>query len=293
MFVKSWRTRFLRKLSMLLMMMAALISCSNIYEPMSSKTTDDALYEDAVKAADAQDYDLALAKFQAISSGYLSQVAVRKNYAGALAGKCGLKFTSFFTGLSSADFSTTPFFLYFMKTFNQIAVNPTYCTQAEAQIKAIWASNTPTASEQLFMVILSMAKMGAYLRNKADNDSTNNNGNGSTDGAFDMCANTDDTHHLTDDEVTEIVTGFALMLTNITGFAATLGLGSQIGSVTAICSIPGASTLCSATEASTVTAPMRDLMRDLLATGIGSTVAPMGVGSCAATDAVSLALCCP
>lgn len=288
----------LRRFFTLVVVAVTMINCSNIFEPMSPKDTNDAYYETASKALDDSDFDLAIANFSKLTSGYLDTKAeIRQRYAGALAGKCGLVFSTFYNSISTTDFGTTPIFKAFMNQFTQKTVYPSYCTQAEAQIKAIWATRTATAGQQLFMAILSMAKIGAYLRNKADHDSTGDLGDGTTDGTFDGCAATDDEDHLTDDEMKEVITGFSLMLLNITAFSASLGLGSTIDDLNAACgAIPDSP--CAVTEAANVTAPMIDSMRDLLQTNENYTTAngaavevPYGIGAC--LPATALPLCCP
>lgn len=289
-----------RRVLSLFVVAVSMVNCSNIYEPMSSKTTDAAYYEDAVKALDKQDWDTALTKFGKLSSGFLdSTPSVRENYAGALAGKCGFRFATFYNSISSTNFGTTPLFKVFMNQFTQVTIYPTYCTLAEAQIKAIWASNTATAGEQLFMVLLSMAKMGAYLRAKADNDGIGNLGDGTTDAAYNGCTNTNDTHHLTDAEVTEIITGFSLMLLNIAAFAATLGLQGTVTNLTAACALLP-SNPCAVTSASGVTGAMISDMRSLLNTNANYTSAngaavdvPFGVGTCNPATKPLVINCCP
>lgn len=293
-FVKSRIRRFLS----LILVAMSVVNCSNIFEPMSAKNSNDAYYEAGSKALDQSDFDTAISNFSKLTSGYLdSSPAIRRKYAGALAGKCGLVFATFYSSISGTNFGTTPLFKGLMNQFTQKAVSPSYCALAEAQMKAIWAVSTPTAGEQLFMVMLSMAKMGAYLRNKADHDSDDDLGDGTTDGTFDGCANTDDADHLTDAEVKEIITGFSLMLQNITAFSATLGLGDTVDDLTAVCAaIPDSP--CSTSEVANVTDEMVASMRDLLATNENYTTAngaladiPYGVGSCAA--ATPLPGCCP
>lgn len=279
-------------LSLFLSFTVVLSGCSNIFEKMAVKDTDAALYEDATKALDASNWDLSLEKFGQLSPAYLESLEVKAKYAGALAGKCGMNFSSLLTSLSSADLSTTPAFKYFMNLFTDKTVNPTYCTLAEAQIKQIWAQRTAKQSEQLFMVLLSMAKMGAYLRAKADKDGASSLGDGSTDGTFNGCSNVDDTDHLTDAEVTEVITGFSLMLLNITAFTATTfsGVSGSITSITTACGLLTPNP-CATTEASAVTAPMIDQMRDILETNAAYVAFPVGIGLCGA--ATPIGSCCP
>lgn len=282
-----------RILSFVLALSMGLSGCSNLFESFAVKDSDAANYEEATKALNDGNFDLSLEKFALLSEGYLSNPDVKKYYAGALAGKCGMNFTEMLNSLS-ADISTTPIFLFLMNIFDGKAVSPAHCTAAEAQIKLIWAQRTATQGEQLFMVLLSMAKMGAYLRSKADRDGAGNLGDGSTDGSFNGCANVDDDDHLTDEEITEIVTGFSLMLLNITAFSASLS-GSVDGAVTAInaiCSAPGVdATTCSTTEAANVTASQILTMRDILDTSTTFLLAPFGIGTC--STPTNLEDCCP
>lgn len=277
-------------ITMILLPVFVLTGCSNLYTPLANKLSNEARYEEALKYLNDANYDAAVTEFEALSADFLTDSKVRVYYASALAGKCGFSFAGFLDFLGAADFSTNPFMKSLMNQFTGRTVRPEFCTAAEAQIKAIWATQTPTSSQQFFMVMLSMSKMGAYLRNKADLDGTDNLGDDSTDGTFNTC--TDSDANLTDAEVKEVVTGFSLMLLNITGF-----LGSfSGGTATAIASIDAACALmtpnpCGTTEAANVTADMVASMRDILATNVAYTPVPLGIGSC--TLPTLIGDCCP
>lgn len=267
-------------LSILMSFSVVLSGCSNVFEKFAVKDTDAALYEDATKALNAGNYDLSLEKFNALSAGYKSNPDVKKYWAGALAGKCGMDFTSLLDSLTNADLSSTAAFKFFMNLFTGKTVHPEYCTQAETQMKEIWGQRSATQGEQLFMVLLSMAKMGTYLRSKADNDGAGNLGDGNTDAGYNSCNNTDDDHHLTDAEVTEVVTGFSQLLLNITAFTATTFAGSaaSINNIQAACAAFTPNP-CATTDAASVDASMIATMRDLLETN-GTYPTPIGIGSC-------------
>lgn len=280
-------------LSLFVSLAVVLSGCSNLFEKMAAKDTDAALYEDATKALNAGNYDLSLEKFGQLSSGYLANPDVKKYYAGALAGKCGMNFTELLDSLGSVDISSMGIFQYFMNLFTGRVISPTHCTLAEAQMKEIWTMRSRTQGEQLFMVLLSMAKMGTYLRNKADKDGVSNLGDGSMDGTFNECSNVDDDDHLTDAEVTEIVTGFSQLLLNITSFTASLSgsVDSSVGAINALCNSPFVDpATCSTTEAANVTPAMVQQMRDLIAAGASYTP-PIGIGACATGS--DLEDCCP
>lgn len=269
----------------------ALTACSNVYSGMSNRNTDEAHYEDALKALNEQDFDLSLAKFESLSSDYRDRNDVRQYYASALAGKCGFNFASFLSFIENADFSSSSFFKVLMNQFTDRNVLPEYCTRSEAQIKLIWQSQTPTASQQLLMVMLSMSKMGAYLRSKADLDGPLNLGDNTPDASFNVCTNSN--ANLTDGEIREIVTGFSLMLMNIATFLGSFSgsTATVIGAINTACGLVDPNP-CATTDASGVTDEMVASMRDILATNAAYTPAPFGIGSCA-FPATNLEDCCP
>lgn len=266
-----------------------LTGCSNIYTPLANKLTDEARYEDAMKFLNKGEYDAAATEFEALSPAFIANSQVRQYYASALAGKCGYNFAGFITYLSTADFSTSPFFKNLMNQFTGRVTRPEFCTAAEAQIKTIWLTENPTASQQLFVVILSMSKIGAYLRVKGDLNGTDNLGDDTPDVGFNVCNSS--ASNMTDDEVKEVVTGFSLMLLNIGGF-----LGSMSGDTATVISTinTGCGLLspnpCSTTEAGNVTAPMVASMRDLLNTSATHPALPIGIGACVDPDVTA---CCP
>lgn len=259
-----------------------LFSCSqNLYDGIATnKTSNEALYEDALKSLDDQNYDVAIAKFEAMSSDFASVTVVRENWAGALAGKCGFNFLNYFNYFSTAPGGSPTFFNYLMTPWVQVETLPDYCKQAESKIKEIWVNEAASAKQQLFIAILSLAKMGSYVRSDADQDSTGNLGDGSADAGFDSCA----AGSISDADVAELVTGISLFLQNIAGFSATLGGVSGFATdMTTACALLTPNP-CATTEAANVTAGMITSVRKLL----DSTVA--GIGACADP---TMATCCP
>lgn len=263
--------------------------CTNLYTPLANKETDEARYEEAMKYLNAGDYDAAATQFELLSDGFRSQVTVRQYYASALAGKCGYSMANFIEFLGSADFSTSPFFKSLMNQFTGVAVRPEFCTAAENEIKAIWAMSTPTASQQFFMSILSMSKIGAYLRSKADIDGTGNLGDNSADPGFDVCNSS--ASNFTDDEVKEVVTGFSLMLLNIGGFLGSMsgGTADVIDDINTACGLMTPNP-CATTDPAGVDAGMVASMRDMLNTAQTNPTLPLGIGACVNPD---ITLCCP
>lgn len=268
-------------------MIVFLSACANVFEPASNKTSDEALYEDAVKLLDDGNYDGALAKFSGLSASFAKKTAVRQNWAGAFAGRCGLNFVQYLTSLGQDITGTPTFFQFLASAFDGVAVHPEACTQAEAKIKEIWAADAPTASQQLFMAILSLAKMGAIVRSVTDNNENGGLGNGTTDAEFDACnnASSTDPDQINDAQVVELVTGLSLFLQNIAGFSAQLS--GDVDDLK-IALETGCSAMtpnpCATTEASGVTTAMIESTRRILDHPL------IGVGVCAQLDPNN---CCP
>jgi len=280
----------------LLAFVLVITGCSNVFESAARKNTDEAYYEEARKAINNFDYDLAITNFEKMGPSFLATTVVREAYAGALAGKCGLNFLDYVEALSGASLSGSTIFIYAMSAWDGVNVSPVHCLRAEQQIKAIWAVETATATQKFFMAILGLAKMGAYLRSKADVDGASNLGNGVTDSTFDAClATPGGPNNLTDDEVGEVLTGLMLFLTNITDFAASLSsdVSGSTSGITAACasmadpplSLPANQIICNYTDWANVTpadkAAVVAIVRDMLATGATTTdaAARFGLGS--------------
>lgn len=281
----TWR----RFTTLLLAAVIPLTGCSNIYAPLANRDTDEARFEEAMKLLNKAQYDAAVAQFESLSGDFMRRVDVRQYYAGALAGKCGYSMAGFVSFLSSADFSTSPFFKSLMNQFTGRPVAPEHCTAAENVIKSIWAEQTPTASQQFFMVILSMSKIGAYLRAKADVDGTDDLGDDAPDGSFNVCNSSP--ANFTDDEVKEVVTGFSLMLMNIGGFLGSMsgGTADTIDDINTACGLLSPNP-CATTEADAVDAGMIAMMRNILNTSAANPTLPLGIGACVDPD---ITQCCP
>lgn len=273
----------------LVMLVILFSACStNLYEGLASKTTDEALYEDAVKLLDAEQYAESVEKFEAMGVGFSSATKVREQWAGALAGRCGFNFINYLTYIGADIVGSPTFFQYLVHPWSAVATDPDSCIAAEAKIKEIWVDETPTASQQLFMSILSLAKIGSVLRYVSDNNIAV--GDGTTDVEFNSCTVGADADNLTDNQVKEVVTGISLFLQNIVGFTASLSgdVTTLTASLNAACALMTPNP-CNTVNASGVTAPMVLSTRKIIShvlTGIG----PAGPGSCVAPDPNS---CCP
>jgi hypothetical protein len=259
------------------------VSCSNLFKLAANKTSDKALFYEAEKLIDEQKYTEAITYLDQLSTTFAADNKVRIIYATAYAGACGMEFITFFGsikgGVSGAFFKT------FMNLFTNRSATPNYCVLAERKIKEIGATATTrdTATEEkesnFFMAILSMAKIGAYLRTKADTDN-----DGLKDASFDICTN-DATTGFTSAEVDEIVTGFGLFIENLPYLLGAGSTASISGPITTLCPT------CLITDTSSIPDEptrliIRSLYRDLLnssTTGIGSCTDNPAITCCATT----------
>lgn len=265
-----------------------LSACSNVLESTAGKTTDGALYEDALKAMNKKDYTTALANFSKLGGGWQSRSDVMENWAYAYAGDCGLDFIAYFTQLQNAALGGTTFFKFLMNAWTGIAINPASCTNAQLKMEALWASSGATASQQLFMSILGLVKMGVYVRSKADVDGAGNLGDGSVDAAYGAgtgsCNNAVSAHTLTDPEIQQIVTGLAIFIQNLAGLSASLSasMSAQLSVLQTACGTLTPNP-CNTNLVANVDPTMIKSMRDLLESQI------FGIGTCA----LAPSMCCP
>lgn len=251
------------------------VSCGNPYTRFSDQNSSAAIYEDALKSFNNSDWVTAIQKFEQLSADYLAQRDVRYNYAKALAGRCGYDFIGFAASIADANLGSATFMQYILSPWGNRIILPSYCTLAEAQMRLLWLSHAPNVSEQFFMTFLSLAKMGAYLRSKADISENSGLGDGVTDVGFDSCDDTDSLTTLTDAEVAEVITGLGNFLINFSsvGSAISSSLTSTTDDLSTACGVLSPNP-CTQTDASAVSASMITSMRNLLSlSGFGLTTA--------------------
>lgn len=211
---------------------ATLLSCggANYLTPMSSKTADEAVYEEILKLVDQKDYEGALASYGSLSESFRGRVDVVKTLAGIHAGRCGLDFLPFSGGLGGSG----ALFSLFMSGFTELVVDPEACQEAQNVIEdsfgdtavdRVSALGTEAGTDiNTFMAILGGVKIGAQLRAVADTDgAATGTGDGTVDGGFDACQ----AGSIADDEVVQVGTGLALLLTNFSTIASSFGDGNS------------------------------------------------------------------
>lgn len=280
---KSWKNILTMILSASLFLSSG---CSNIFKEAANKDSDESKLEDIRKMLNDKQWDEALAKLEALSDSQKSQVAVLETWASVYAGKCGLDFIAYFDALGSADLSSSSMFKYFMNAFTGVAVVPEACQSAQEKIEEISVDPAERSSSQnLFMAILGMVKIGTNLRDIADADGTDNLGDGTTDVGFDACS-------MTKDQANAVMTGVGLISSNLTALTDTLSSGAitdALGDLDSVCSGN-----CGKTDGTLVTDPERLLLINLIATS-PSNPNPglnLGIGSCNKDITDPLDLCC-
>lgn len=213
--------------------------CSNIFKPAANIYTDKALLYEARHQIDNQNYTAAITYLSQLSSTFAADNDVRMTFASAYAGACGMEFITFFGSIKNGT-GTSTLFKFLMSSFTDRATTPSNCTLAEKKLKEIGATTaarlaaTGKTDASIFMAILAMAKIGSYIRSKADVDGANSNGDGVVDLTFDSCLN-QASGGFVSTEIDEIATGFALLIENLPSLLgasnSTVGMLSTISTV--------------------------------------------------------------
>lgn len=282
-----------RRISFLLVLVLTVtaIGCGNTFSSLANKTSDDAIYEDVLKLVDEKDWTDALTEIATLSAAKKSERDVIQTWAGIYAGQCCLDFITYFDTISSASLTGSTIFRYLMNAFTQKAITPAACLLAQTKMEEISTDPTlRTQSENLFMAILGMVKVGVYLRSNADKDSTGGLGDGSPDAGYNSCQ----TASISDADVKQVITGVGLVTSNLSALTAVIPSGDIGGAMSSIASSCG--TTCGKTDSTTVTATDITLVRDLLRTGPSTTDTTYQLGvddACNASDALTLLGCCP
>lgn len=253
----------------------------NVLDSIADKNSDRALFEDARKAVDSADYATAISKITEMSEGGRDDIDVKRLLASAYAGNCGFEFIPFFQDIQDADLTNANFFAVSMAAFVGKAVNPTDCALSLNTFADAYPVLADRPSDiSLMMTLLGLAKMGTFIRYKADIDGSDTTGDGTVDASFNACTD------FTNDDVAEITSGLGTFLINFVSSAASFG-----GSATDISAFQTAcdtltSGACSKTEASDVSNSDITAMRTILRSNA------LGIGGCNEPNAAAIPLCC-
>lgn len=263
----------LLKAILLMSVTGTLLSCGgNIFQDMSGKTSHNAIVEEIRNMVNEQRFSEAIELIEDNPTMETSRDD-KLIFASAYAGGCGLTFASIFDSLSTA--SGTP--MEFAKdAFTTTSVIPDNCYVAQQWIESIGAAGVRTSNENIAMFLIGLAKVGTYLRNRADADM-----DGALDAGYDSC---DDTK-LPKDEVKQIITGFGLMIENIAALGTNIagGFSGDITSVGTACTALGLS--CNVTDPAAISDADAESFRDAIKS---DSTTDLGIENCSISPT-----CCP
>lgn len=263
--------------------------CSvNVLENFADKTTNEALYNDALIAMNAKDFDAALTKIGLMTGEYPALRKIVKLKAEANAGLCGLDFIPFI--LAMKDIGTTRLFPFLLGHFSTgTTAKIDYCKTAEDLIESIGTVATRTSDENMDLLLISFAKLGNILSYYTDADDS-----GAVDAAYNSCAiapitvpATRAVGPLDNDDVQQIGTALTLAIENISAIGSTnsLDLTAITDVQTACASLPPGYDFCS------VTTPTFDANQLAAIRSFVNESQDIGLGTC--TGDVSTCACPP
>lgn len=239
-------------------------SCKpNLLEGVSSRSRDEYLLEEAIKANNDQEYDHAIyiLTTEMSAQGQKSPTA-RETLSSSYAGKCGLNFIEYTMALAESTSGTA--FAIMKGPFVGKDVSPENCILSLQTLDKIGLPAQRTTNQNIFAAITSLVLMGAAVRKYTD--TTPANGDGTLD--VNICTT------VTNSQIEDIAIGFAYFGLNISYVSSDLIGGSSLGSLTGIinaCSSVAGSA-CTVTKREDIDPNVRDTIRDLINTqeyGIG------------------------
>ena len=268
---------FARRFFIIMAILCTTTSCEeqpNFLVDFASKNSDAAIYEDAKKKLDDRDWDAAITKMTVdMSATYRARVDVKETLAGAYAGKCGLEFVNLINSLSTSN-TISQLYNFFITIMKNRLVVPVACDSAQTLIESLGTSANRTADQNLFLTILGMAKAGAWIRIKADQDNAGL-GTGTMDAGFDPCNAT----VFPDENVIKATVGLGLVFNNLSTVSSRLA-GSTVNDInnfnsnclTALQALDNTITSCDLTDVAFVTSKVsffRSLINEGTTVGIG------------------------
>lgn len=236
------------------------LSCSvNVLETFSNKNTDEAYFVDAKMLINDADYDGALAKIALMSTSYAAKREVIMLKANAYRGKCmGPTFLTFVQSL--ANMGTNRLFPFLLSQFT--GGTPTRidsCLAAEDLVESIGAVASRTTDENLFLVLVSFAKIGNILSLYADQNQNGTPDTAADNGtAYNPCLETPRATRPTaavngdwfNNDLRQLGTGITLAMANISAVTGSIDLGSDaLADISGACSsLPASYNFCSITD---------------------------------------------
>lgn len=257
----------IKKISHVLMALIAgwlLAACTqNILGDVASRDSDEAILFDAESAVNARDWQTAIDHIGRMSTGGKTTVKALEVLASAYGGQCGLIFVDYTDALAAATTGSAMSML--KQPFVGVAVDPSKCRSALAQMDLIGTPSARNANQNFFTAILGMVLMGSGVRHYIDNAPAV--GDGTND--VDICSG------VTNDQVDDIIIGFGYMSQNLSAVTSSAIGGGSLSAITDVndtCQSAGGSS-CQITDPAAITPQLRDFFRDLTNTveyGVGA-----------------------
>lgn len=160
-----------------------LCSCTtNLFDELAEKDTPEAIFFEAKRKINDQDYDAAILLLNSLDPSYLTDRERVPVHASAYAGRCGLVFLDLLTSVQNPGTSTILGLL--MAAFNNSDANDVSdCITAEDILRDdIGDSTVRNANENLFNAFISLSKIAAILSFTSDTDNDD-----VADGTYDVC----------------------------------------------------------------------------------------------------------
>lgn len=267
---------------LLLALSFALPSCNtNIYKDASSKSSESALIEESIKQLDKKEYDKAIEILTTqLSVDKQAEPSVIRLTAEAYAGKCGLDAVEYLNNIQNN--TNSAFFSIFYQPTLGVAVQPAECATATSKRIQIGDLSSRSQSDNIFLTILSMFRLGANIQ--AAVDTIPANGDGVLDTS--VCA-------MTDSQVNQVILSFGFLIENfaavssgLVGSGTLASINEIVTTINSVCVPLGLQ--CLVTNENDITDNHRNLFRDLLNTkeyGVGSVVTN--------GNAIAIGLACP
>ncbi len=247
-------------------------SCSvNILENFADKTTNGALYEEAIKKINNADYDGAIADIAKMKGSFAATDKVTSLKASAYGGRCGLVFLDFVSALGGIG--TTRLFPFLLAEFVGASSSKIDdCVTAQNLIQSIGTVAERSNDDNMFIALLEMAKLGKILTYYADVAQT-----GTVTAAYDPCLVGGPPRpaaggNISDVDAAEFGAGIAIIVENLTALAGAVDLGSgTLTDVSALCASLGvlgaAYNFCTVTDPALYTANHILAVRSLILEG--------------------------
>ena len=149
------------RIFLLFIFLSMSLSCSvNVLTSFADKNTNAAIYEDAKKQINGKDYGGAITTLAKLTGAFAADRKVIALKASAYAGLCGFEFIPFALALKNITGTRLfPFLINYFRSGSGTKIDN--CTTAQDLIESIGAVGLRTDDENMFLAVISFAKIGA------------------------------------------------------------------------------------------------------------------------------------